>query len=85
MKNDLSLQEIADLESENRTEYNDGETLAIYIYFADAPSDSDDEDEGIVTLGAVYRNTSMVIHESGAQTRKSEFTHYNYRCGNVYP
>jgi len=60
----LTLQEIADLESENRTAYNDGETLAIYIYFADAPSDSDDEDEGIVTLGAVYRNTSMVIHES---------------------
>ena len=59
----LTLKEIADLESENRTEYNDGETLAIYIYFADAPSDSDDEDEGIVTLGAVYRNTSMVIHE----------------------
>ncbi|WP_297796277.1 hypothetical protein [uncultured Eudoraea sp.] len=59
----LTLQEIADLESENRTEYNDGETLAIYIYFADAPSDDDDEDEGIVTLGAVYRNTSMVIHE----------------------
>jgi len=59
----LTLQEIADLESENRTEYNDGETLAIYIYFADAPSDSDDEDQGIVTLGAVYRNTSMVIHE----------------------
>ena len=60
----LTLPEIADLESENRTEYNDGETLAIYIYFADAPSDSDDEDEGIATLGAVYRNTSMVIHES---------------------
>ena len=58
----LTLPEISDLESENRTEYNDGETLAIYIYFADAPSDSDDE--GIVTLGAVYRNTSMVIHES---------------------
>ncbi len=60
----LTLPEISDLESENRTEYNDGETLAIYIYFADAPSDSDDEDEGIATLGAVYRNTSMVIHES---------------------
>ena len=60
----LTLQEIADLESENRTAYNNGETLAIYIYFADAPSDSDDEDEGIVTLGAVYRNTSMVIHET---------------------
>lgn len=59
----LSLQEIAKLESDNRTVYNDGETLGVYIYFADAPDDGDDEEEGLVTLGAVYRNTSMVIHE----------------------
>lgn len=59
----LTLDEIADLESENRTVYNDGETLAVYIYFADAPAEGDDEDEGLVTLGAVYRNTSMIIHE----------------------
>ncbi|MBS9461802.1 hypothetical protein KIM67_05225 [Flagellimonas sp. 389] len=60
----LILDEIADLEEENRTAYNDGSTLAIYIYFADAPSDGDDLDEGLVTLGAVYRNTSMIIYES---------------------
>lgn len=60
---DLTLQEIADLESENRTAYNEGSTLAIYIYFADAPSEGDNLDEGLVTLGAVYRNTSMVIFE----------------------
>lgn len=59
----LSLQEIAKLESDNRTVYNEGETLGIYIFFADAPDDNDDEEEGLVTLGAVYRNTSMVIHE----------------------
>jgi hypothetical protein len=59
----LTLQEIADLESDNRTEYNIGNTLAIYIYFADAPAENDDEDAGTVTLGAVYRNTSMIIHE----------------------
>lgn len=59
----LTLQEVADLESENRTAYNQGNTLAIYIYFADAPSDEDDESSGSVTLGAVYRNTSMVIYE----------------------
>ncbi|UII78565.1 hypothetical protein [Flagellimonas sp. CMM7] len=60
----LVLDEIAELENENRTAYNNGTTLAIYIYFADAPSDGDDLDEGLVTLGAVYRNTSMVIYES---------------------
>lgn len=62
-KESLSIQEIADLELENRTVYNEGETLGVYIYFADAPDDNDDLDEGLVTLGAVYRNTSMVIHE----------------------
>lgn len=60
----LSLQEIFDLEKENRTAYNTGSTLAIYIYFTDSPAEDDDEDEGLVTLGAVYQNTSMVIHEA---------------------
>lgn len=60
----LTLNEVADLEKENRTAYNNGSTLAIYIYFADAPADSDDESENLVTLGAVYRNTSMVIYET---------------------
>ncbi|MEM9647755.1 MAG: hypothetical protein AAF969_04685, partial [Bacteroidota bacterium] len=63
-EDDLTTQEVADLEEENRTVYNDGTTLATYIYFADAPSSGDDLDEGLVTLGAVYRNTSMVIYES---------------------
>ncbi len=64
----LTLQQIADLEIENRTAYNDGDTLAIYIFFADAPSDDDEEDAGLVTLGAVYRNTSMIIFESTIRT-----------------
>ena len=60
----LDLDQIDELEQENRTAYNDGSTLAIYIYFSDAPSDGDDLDEGLVTLGAVYRNTSMIIFET---------------------
>lgn len=60
----LTLQEIADLETENRTAYSNGSTLAVYIYFSDSPSEDDDEEEGLVTLGAVYRNTSMIVHES---------------------
>lgn len=64
----LTLQEIANLETEHRTAYNSGTTMAIYIYFTDAPSDGDDEDEGLVTLGAVYRNTSMVIFERTIRT-----------------
>ncbi|NND15304.1 MAG: hypothetical protein HKN89_03140, partial [Eudoraea sp.] len=60
----LTLQEVADLEAVNRTAYNLGNTLAIYIYFADAPADTDNEEQNLVTLGSVYRNTSMVIYES---------------------
>ncbi|WP_036152229.1 hypothetical protein [Maribacter forsetii] len=63
-EDELTLQEIADLETSNRTAFNTGSTLAIYIYFADAPAEGDDLDGGLVTLGAVYRNTSMVIHEA---------------------
>ncbi len=64
----LTLDEIFDLEKENRTVYNDGSTLAIYIYFADAPSEDDIEAEDPVTLGAVYLNTSMVIYEDTIRT-----------------
>lgn len=59
----LTLEKVAELEAENRTIYNDDDTLSIYIYFADAPSDDDNPDEDLVTLGAVFRNTSMVIYE----------------------
>lgn len=63
-KESLNLNEdIGPLELENRTVYSDGTTLGIYIYFADAPAEGDDLDEGLVTLGAVYFNTSMVIYE----------------------
>lgn len=62
-KETLTLEDIDELEQENRTAYNDGTTLSFYIYFADAPSDEDVEEEDLVTLGAVYRNTSMVIYE----------------------
>ncbi|NNC34736.1 MAG: hypothetical protein HKO09_07665 [Croceitalea sp.] len=65
---ELTLQQVAELESENRSAYNDGSTLAIYIFFADAPAEGDDLSEGLVTLGAVYRNTSMVIYEKTVKT-----------------
>ena len=63
-KDSLSIKEISDLETKNRTVYTNGDTLGLYIYFSDASSDSDKPDENLVTLGAVYRNTSMVIYEA---------------------
>ena len=62
-KKTITLLEVVKLESENRTVYNDGDTLGIYIYFSDAASTDDDTENNKVTLGAVYRNTSMVIYE----------------------
>ena len=66
-ENELSLQEVADLETENRTVYNEDDTLGIYIYFTDAAASSDGSNNGSVTLGGVYRNTSMVIYEPTVQ------------------
>lgn len=63
----LTLDEIDALEEKNRTVYNDGKTLGVYIYFTDSPAEEDDVDKGLVTLGAVYRNTSMIIHEATAR------------------
>ncbi|MCK0189788.1 hypothetical protein [Arenibacter sp. F20364] len=63
-KDSLTIDEIFDLEKENRTVYNDGDTLGLYIYFTDASASDDNPDEDLVTLGAVYRNTSMVIYEA---------------------
>ena len=63
-KDSLSIDEIFDLEKENRTVYNNGDTLGLYIYFTDATASDDNPDEDLVTLGAVYRNTSMVIYEA---------------------
>ena len=63
-KESLTISDIDKIVQENRTAYNSGSTLAIYIYFADAPSDGDEPEADLVTLGAAFRNTSMVIFES---------------------
>lgn len=63
-KDSLTIEEIFELEKENRTVYNNGDTLGLYIYFSDATASSDKPSEDLVTLGAVYRNTSMVIYEA---------------------
>jgi hypothetical protein len=63
-KDSLTVDEIADMEKDNRTVYNNGDTLGLYIYFTDASASNDNPDEDLVTLGAVYRNTSMVIYEA---------------------
>lgn len=64
----ITLQEIDEIEQEERTAFNQDNTLAIYIYFTDAAADTDKEEDNLVTLGAVYWNTSMVIYENTIRT-----------------
>ncbi|MCF4100957.1 hypothetical protein L1I30_04685 [Gillisia sp. M10.2A] len=56
----FTIQEIANIEKEERLVYNAGDEIAVFIYFADG-SNEDDTDNKVV-LGSAYRNTSMVIY-----------------------
>jgi hypothetical protein len=92
-KDQITLQQIADLEKDNRTLYNDGRTLAVYIFFSDAPSDTDEPQNNTYTLGAVYRNTSMVLYAStirflaskvsGITTADAEAATLNHEFGHL--
>lgn len=56
-----SIQEIINLEEANRTQYNSGNTIAVWVFFADGASASNSGNN--VVLGTAYRNTSFVIFE----------------------
>ncbi|MAP54581.1 membrane metalloprotease [Altibacter sp.] len=57
----FTIQEIRDIEDENRTIYTEGDTMAVYIFFANGSSSNDTQTT--VTLGTAYQNTSIVIYE----------------------
>jgi len=57
----FNINEIISIEDENRTIYNDGSNLAVYIFFANKSSSNDTPNR--VTLGSAYRNTSIVIYK----------------------
>ena len=56
-----SISEVVEIEKKYRTYYNDGEQLAVFIFFANGRSEAEEDDK--VILGTAYRNTSMVIFE----------------------
>ena len=56
----FAIEEIADIEDEERGTFNVGDEISVYIYFADG-SNENDTDQRFV-LGSAYRNTSMVIY-----------------------
>lgn len=58
----FSLDEIRNFEEEFRTQYTEGNSIAVSIFFANGSSSNDTQTN--VTLGTAYRNTSIVIYES---------------------
>ncbi len=57
----FTIEEIAEIENNERTLFNEADNITVYVYFADG-SKEDDADQQ-VTLGSAYLNTSMVIYE----------------------
>lgn len=54
-----SLQEVRDIEDDNRTAYNNGNELGMYILILDGYFDEDTDTE--VSLGFAHRNTSIAL------------------------
>ncbi len=56
-----TIEEIRSIEDANRTIYNEGDELGLWIFFSDGQAEND---SGVnFTLGTAYRNTSLVIYE----------------------
>ncbi|QDH78144.1 hypothetical protein FKX85_03460 [Echinicola soli] len=58
-KEKYSVQEVRDIEDENRTAYNTGDELGMYILVVDGYFEKDTETEA--SLGFAHRNTSLVL------------------------
>lgn len=56
------IDEIKAIEDANRTDYTDGNTISVYVFFSSAKSSNDTPTT--VTLGSAYYNTSIVIYQS---------------------
>lgn len=56
-----SIEEIAKLEKNLRTSYNEGEQISVWIFFVDGSNNKDNDTKE--TLGSAFRNTSIVIYE----------------------
>lgn len=58
-------QEIIEIEDANRTQYNSGNQIAVWAFFADGESSANSNSS--IVLGTAYRNTSFVIYEETIQ------------------
>ncbi len=56
----FTIEEIAKIEAEERSVYNAGDEIAIFIYVADGSNEKDENEK--VILGSAFRNTSVVLY-----------------------
>ncbi|MDT0676770.1 hypothetical protein [Autumnicola musiva] len=56
----FEIEEIVEIEKQERTVYSAGDEIAVFIYYADGSNENDEDNK--VILGSAFRNTSMVIY-----------------------
>jgi hypothetical protein len=56
-----SIDEIRDIEDNLRTQFSTGNTLSIFVFFAEESNESDTGNR--IVLGTAYRNTSLVMFQ----------------------
>jgi predicted Zn-dependent protease/preprotein translocase subunit SecG len=65
-KSIYSINDITAIEDANRTKYNTGNQIAVWVLFIDGASSSDSGNNFVI--GTAYRNTSIVIFEKTVQS-----------------
>lgn len=68
----FKIEEIVEIEAAERLQYNAGDEIAVYVYFADGTNEGDTDTK--IILGSAYRNTSIVIY---GKTIESVASRYN--------
>ncbi len=88
----FSINEIVQIEADERTAYNAGDEIAVFIYFADGSNENDTNSRTV--LGTSFRNTSMVIygqpiqilanHTNNLERSTVESTVLNHEFGHLF-
>ncbi len=88
----FSIEEIAEIEKDERNVYNAGDEIAVFIYVADGSNENDENNK--VVLGSAFRNTSIVLYgktieniaNNSASTAKSdvESAVLNHEFGHLF-
>jgi len=56
-----TIEEVREIEDRIRTQYTEGNNIAVFIFFANGSSQNDNGNR--VTLGTAYRNTSIIVYQ----------------------